>query len=374
MASSCSSAWVGWLGSTYADLAANPVDVAEALGKGYATAITDTGHQAGGTDASWALIKPGVPDRAKVADYYYRATHEVTIAAKSLVSAFYSQDISYSYFDGCSNGGHQATTEAADYPGDYDGIIAGAPFFDARAILQGTHFYKQQFSSPAAFLPATVLPAVDKAIAASCDAADGVADGLIQNPGACSFDASTLICGAGQTTDCLTGQQATTLNAYFTALRDEQGRLVHTGYSVSNLTGGFDNWTLGLVAPTDFTAAEPWGNAGFTPSPIGWQFDDHFLKFLVEQDPNFPLLSFPVTASGTVDDQTLALFDSRLDEVFTPSRDGGFAAGAPAYAPFLQQHRKLLIYHGFSDKPCRRSAPSNSTSRWRDCCRVATAS
>ena len=166
----------GLAGSTYADLAANPVDVAEALGKGYATAITDTGHQAGGTDASWALIKPGVPDRAKVADYYYRATHEVTIAAKSLVSAFYSQDISYSYFDGCSNGGHQATTEAADYPGDYDGIIAGAPFFDARAILQGTHFYKQQFSSPAAFLPATVLPAVDKAIAASCDAVDGVAD------------------------------------------------------------------------------------------------------------------------------------------------------------------------------------------------------
>ena len=30
--------------------------------------ITDTGHQAGGTDASWALIAPGVPDEAKLSD------------------------------------------------------------------------------------------------------------------------------------------------------------------------------------------------------------------------------------------------------------------------------------------------------------------
>ncbi len=340
----------GLAGSTYADLAANPVDVAEALGKGYATAITDTGHLAGGTDASWALIRPGVPDRAKLADYYYRATHEVTVAAKALVQAFYGQDISYAYFDGCSNGGHQATTEASDYPGDYDGIIAGAPFFDARSILQGVHFVKQLLSSPDAYLPASLLPVIDQAITASCDAADGVTDGLIQNPGACSFDASSLICTAGQTSGCLTEQQATTLNTYFTATRDQQGRLVHTGYSVSNLTGGFDSWTLGLVPPTDFTAAEPWGNAGFSPSPIGWQFADHFIKYMVERDPTFPLLSYPVSATGIIDEQTLGLFDSRLDEVFTPSRTGGFAASASDYAPFLRQHRKLLIYHGFSDQ------------------------
>ncbi len=49
-----------------------------ASAKGYATAVTDTGHQAGGTDASWAITAPGVPDSAKVVDYYFRATHEVT--------------------------------------------------------------------------------------------------------------------------------------------------------------------------------------------------------------------------------------------------------------------------------------------------------
>src|SRR5499427_5383567 len=35
--------------------AANPIDFQQALIKGYATIVTDTGHQAGATDARWAL-------------------------------------------------------------------------------------------------------------------------------------------------------------------------------------------------------------------------------------------------------------------------------------------------------------------------------
>lgn len=342
---------VGGLGgATYGDISANAVDRAAALGKGYATVITDTGHLGGNTDASWALVRPNVPDKAKVADYYYRATHEVTVAAKKLVEAFYSQPIQYSYFDGCSNGGHQAMTEASDYPNDYNGIISGAPFFDARAIIQNTHFAKRLVSSPEAYLPPNLLPMIDKAIVASCDAADGAADGLIQNPGACSFDASSLICTPDKSPGCLTKAQAVTLNEYFTATRDEEGRLVHTGFSVSDLTGGFDSWTLGLVPPTDFSAAEPWGNAGFSPSPIGWQFADHFIQDLVTRDPAFPLLQYPVSPSGTIDAQALEVFDSRLAQVFAPSREGGFTPAAQDYAPFLETHRKLLIYHGFSDQ------------------------
>src|SRR5262245_54745605 len=59
------------------------------VAKGYAMAITDTGHQAGGTDAKWSLTAPGTPDRAKIADYYFRAAHNVTVAAKQLTAAYY---------------------------------------------------------------------------------------------------------------------------------------------------------------------------------------------------------------------------------------------------------------------------------------------
>ena len=33
----------------------------------------------------------------------------------------------YSYYDGCSGGGHEALTEAQRFPRDFNGILAGAP-------------------------------------------------------------------------------------------------------------------------------------------------------------------------------------------------------------------------------------------------------
>ena len=57
---------VGGLGgAATADFSANPVDQQFSLVKGYATAITDTGHLAGNTDASWALLAPGQAGRGE---------------------------------------------------------------------------------------------------------------------------------------------------------------------------------------------------------------------------------------------------------------------------------------------------------------------
>ncbi|HEX7967797.1 MAG TPA: tannase/feruloyl esterase family alpha/beta hydrolase, partial [Stellaceae bacterium] len=60
----------------------NAADPGAAAAQNYATAITDTGHTGSSTDASWALVSPGVPDEAKLTDYYFRAVHEVAVAAK----------------------------------------------------------------------------------------------------------------------------------------------------------------------------------------------------------------------------------------------------------------------------------------------------
>jgi feruloyl esterase len=340
---------VGGLAGTYAVTSANPVDTASALGKGYATMVTDTGHQAGGTDASWALIRSGVAADAKVADYLYRATHDATAAGKQLVQRYYEQALRYAYFDGCSNGGHQALTEAADYPGDYDGIIAGAPFFDARTLLASARFAKQQLSSPAAYLPASKLAMIDDAIMKSCDAADGVTDGLIQNPAKCGFDPKSLICKGGDAADCLTAPQADTLQTYLSATRDAAGDLVYNGSSVAALAGGADVWSIGTKAPADPESAEPWGNAGYAPAPLGWQFADHFLKFMVERDPAFDLRSLPLTANGEVPLDVVAALDARLGVAMQPGPAGGFNPAAIDYAAYLNGGGKLLIYHGLAD-------------------------
>jgi feruloyl esterase len=314
-----------------------------AFAKGYATIVTDTGHQAGDTDASWALTA-GAPDEAKITDYYFRAEHEVTQAGKLLVQSFFQTPISRAYFDGCSNGGRMAYMEATRFPEDYDGIVAGAPFMDIRSVLAGRLFEQTQLASPNALIPASKLPMIDAAIHKSCDAADGVADGLIQNPAKCAFDPKTLVkstCTAADVT-CLTPEQGHTLATYFTALRDDEGALLYTGQSVSDLGGGdgADLWSIGFVPPTSFTANEPWGNMGFSPSPIAWQFVDHIIKFIVTRDPNFDIRTFG-GGEVRVDDDALDLFDRR-----TEAGDADVPAKLEA---FLGQGRKLLVYHGFSD-------------------------
>jgi feruloyl esterase len=259
---------VGGLGgSTYGDFSANRVDLAEALPKGFATAITDTGHLAGVTDASWALVAPGKPDRAKVADYYYRATHEVTVAGKQIVAAYYGSPVGTAYFDGCSNGGRQAMVEATRYPEDYDGIIAGAPFQDIRAVLNGARIGEALFATPSSYLPGNLLPAIDAAVYAACDALDGVRDGLIQNPAACTFKPSDLVCAAGQTGNCLSPDQADFLTAYISPTRAAAGALVYPGFSITDLAnGGADVWAVGTTPPTAPGTAEPWGTRA-SPRP-----------------------------------------------------------------------------------------------------------
>ena len=48
-------------------------------------------------------------------------------ADKVLLRAFYGGAPAHSYFNGCSQGGHEALIEAQRYPEDFDGIVAGAP-------------------------------------------------------------------------------------------------------------------------------------------------------------------------------------------------------------------------------------------------------
>ncbi|HUN90654.1 MAG TPA: tannase/feruloyl esterase family alpha/beta hydrolase [Burkholderiaceae bacterium] len=332
----------GTAGSTYADFAANPVDYVESLAKGYATAITDEGHEAPNTAGSWALASPGVADAAALTDYYFRATHQVTVAAKELVSAFYgASKIAYAYFDGCSNGGRQAMVEATQYPDDYDGIIAGAPFFDIRAIVAGDKFQKVQLRSPQAYLPASLLPMIDQAVYAACDEADGVRDGLIQNPARCNFDPASLICAAGSSSNCLTPDQANTLRAYISALRNERGELVYTGASITDLAGGADVWSIGAVPPSNLTANEPWGGTGFSPAPVSWQFVDHILKFIVARDPDYDIRNFPVSIHGVVGDRALEFFDSRTR--------AGNGDDPRRLKRFLERQGKLIMFHGFSD-------------------------
>ena len=162
------------------------------LGRGFATAGTDTGHQGGTTDASWALNRP---DRE--VNFGYRAVHVTAEAAKTIIRLYYGRDIEYSYFLGCSRGGGQGMMSSQRYPDDFDGIVSGAPAYDWTGL--GAFFLQTQqalypdpndLSTPV--IDAEAAEILERAILEACDANDGVTDGFMTNPLACDVDISSI--------------------------------------------------------------------------------------------------------------------------------------------------------------------------------------
>jgi feruloyl esterase len=163
-----------------------------ALARGYATSSTDTGHT--GNNAKFA---PGHPE--KVIDFGWRAVHEMTLASKKIVAAYYDNGPTHSYWNGCSAGGRQAMKEAQRFPEDFDGIIAGARARLDRARGTGRRVLKTLEQSDAARLAPPQLQLLHRAVVDACDTLDGVKDGLIGDPTRCRFDPAMLQCKGAAT-------------------------------------------------------------------------------------------------------------------------------------------------------------------------------
>ena len=185
-----------------------------ALERGYATAGTDLGHA--GATFSYA---PGHPE--KVTDFGYRATHEMTVAAKALMSASTAAVHGYSYWNACAAGGRQGWHEVQRYPGDYDGLIVIDPA-NSWTRLQTWSMYVWQVAhaTSESYIPPAKYPVIHQAAINRCDANDGATDGLISDPMRCQFDPAVLQCTAGARPNCLTAAQVDTARKIYAPARN----------------------------------------------------------------------------------------------------------------------------------------------------------
>jgi Tannase and feruloyl esterase len=212
--------WQSLGGGGYAGSVSAPTS---AVLRGFAGATTDTGHTGG--DGSFGMLAPGVPNIPLQIDFAYRSEHLMAVIGKQLVQAFYGQPPAYSYWNGCSTGGRQGLRMAQDYPDDYDGILAGAPAIHWDRFQAGQIWYQvvqlRDNGGPiggghAPTLIAKENLATAKAVAA-CDALDGVEDGVLDDPRACSYRAAadaTLTTSACMASDptCLTPTEASAID------------------------------------------------------------------------------------------------------------------------------------------------------------------
>jgi feruloyl esterase len=313
----------GWAGViSYSALAA-------AVKDGYASASTDTGH-VGGTGA-FALGHP-----EKLIDFGHRAVHEMTTKAKAVVDAYYGSAPKLSLWNGCSQGGRQGIMEAMRYPGDYDAIAAGAASV-GQSMLHGVRLaaYPIVHRSADSYIPPDKYPLIHKAALNACDAADGLEDGVIENPARCRFDPKVLECKGGDSPSCLTAAQVETARALYAPIK--------------NPSTGAEMFP-GLLQP----GTELGWQILAGPQPYGTAVEAY--KYIVFKDPNWDFRRFnPAT------DVDLAV---KVD-------NGVVGLWNPDLRPFFKRGGKLLMYHGWADPQV---PPVNSVRYFNDVVRTVGAS
>lgn len=279
--------------------------LADGLRRGYATAATDTGHRGGAADYSFALGHP-----EKVTDNAWRAVHEMTVTAKALVKGYYAAAPKLSYWSSCSTGGRQGLKEAQRFPEDYDGIVAGAPAYAWPGLQTWSMLLQQAMTDKAKGLPPAKLSVLKEAAIKACDAADGIADRIVNEPDKCSFDPAVTQCKSADGKDCLTKSEV------------EAARRLYAG----------------VVNPQDpsmnFPSSNPGSETGWAALGGAMKIGESYFRDVVHGDPNW----------------TAAKFDLPADMALARKVDAGeMDASSPDIAAFQARGGKLILYHGLTD-------------------------
>jgi Tannase and feruloyl esterase len=219
-------------------------------GNELALATDNEGHVgASGFDALWAADDP-----AMRISYAYSSEHDLALAAKAIIAAYYGRGPSYSYFDGCSDGGREALLEAQRYPHDFNGILAGAPEIIASELngeVQAWNILTNMDASGHEILTAEKLPALHAAVDKACAGAQG----YIVDPRTCDFNPASIQCPPGQDNDsCLTPTQVGVVTRLYQGPRDTTGQSLYPGGEPYGSELAWAGWLIDPAADTAWPA------------------------------------------------------------------------------------------------------------------------
>jgi feruloyl esterase len=277
--------------------------------RGFATANTDMGTS---PDAD-AVV--GHPQRW--GDFGYRSTHRMTVVSKQIVQTYYGKPQADAYFVGCSTGGGQGLMEAQRFPGDYNGIIAGAPANNRTHIHTGFVWNAQAANQPPGVqLSPETIAFVTKSVVAACAGKDGgaPADNFLTDPRECRFDPDTLPkCQGNSHTNCLVQAELSTLKKFYAGPTNPRtGERIYTPIPV-----GSENSPAGMAMQQD-------------PK----QMSDQWYPFLWAMESNFDFRKFDL-------DRDQELVDKKLAPILN--------ANNPNLSAVQQRGGKILMFTGTAD-------------------------
>ncbi len=209
---------------------AGNLNVIGPVNAGYVGSGTDTGHVGGSCEAG--VNEDGTYNLQFIEDFIRNAIKQQVLLSKAVARAYYGMEPAYNYWNGCSTGGRQGYLLAQELGEELDGILANAPaIYWTRfqtAQMWGQILMKDLLGGPisAAKLSQTTASAV-----AACDAADGVVDGVIDDPRTCHFSARANVCGepTAPATNCLTPGEAEVIDRIWDGPRNRDGQKIWFG-------------------------------------------------------------------------------------------------------------------------------------------------
>ena len=300
----------------------------KAVQHGFVAAFTNTGHDAasepGGT---WAHN-----NLQKEIDFGFRAVHLTSVVVKNLATAYYGKAPRYSYFDGCSTGGLQGFSEAQRFPGDFDGILAGAPVFSLREMIW--QYWNNHMALLATPLSREKLKLLGDIVLRLFDEADGVKDGVIGNPSAVDFNPQRDLPRAGGERQGFTDAEIKLLDVIYGPTYVGKSNI----YPGTVIGGEFPGFTYlgGTYEPVVSQSA--WEGRAVPDS-----------QGMMEQQ--FILASWFRYLAFEVDDNELDWreLDPERDLVRMEQSGRIFNATDPDLRPFHRRGGKMIIYHGWAD-------------------------
>lgn len=265
-------------------------DMAYAMRQGYAAMGGDTGHQS--SDPNQMFWGVGHPE--KIVDWGTRSIHAITVPGKQVLAELTGKAASRAYFYGCSTGGHQGYAELQHYPEDFDGVIAGAPGNNrVRLNVEFLHRFlsnRNPGDNTTLILPAAKAALITTSAVAACDTLDGVADGVMTDPRACTsdrFNVASLQCTGVETATCLTAAQLAVAQKIYAGPKNPRtGEQLYPGLVVGTEAGWPGYWGSSEPVRADFWRLWSFENprwdwwtfdydrdVAFTDAKIGWMVD-----------------------------------------------------------------------------------------------------
>ena len=212
---------------------------------------SDAGHSGG--DCEPGVNTDGTYNLQFINDFIRNGMKQQILLSKAVTETYYAMKPAYNYWNGCSTGGRQGYVLAQELPKELDGILANAPaIYWTRfqtAQMWGQIVMKDLVGGPIA---AAKLNQATASAVAACDAADGVKDGVIDDPRTCSFSAMANVCNTptAPATNCLTRRRSACHRQDLGRAAECQGHQVWFGLDRgTSLTGlnGSNPFALGVT-------------------------------------------------------------------------------------------------------------------------------